>query len=69
MRGAGDAARFFVGRAHGAMPATVDGTAGALVHTPQGARIALSFTVAGDRIIAIEAIMDPGESIVIEPVG
>jgi RNA polymerase sigma factor (sigma-70 family) len=60
------AARFFAGRAHGAMPATIDGTAGAMVHTPWGARIALAFAVAGDRIIAIDAITDPDESIIID---
>ncbi|AEV87778.1 ECF subfamily RNA polymerase sigma-70 factor [Actinoplanes sp. SE50] len=60
------AARFFCGRAHGAIPATIDGAAGAFVRTPFGARIALSFTVAGDRIIAIDAIMDPDDAITIE---
>ncbi|GAA2857194.1 DNA-directed RNA polymerase sigma-70 factor [Actinoplanes cyaneus] len=60
------AARFFAGRAHGAMPATIDGIAGALVNTPWGARIALAFTVAGDRIIAIDAIVDPDESVTID---
>lgn len=60
------AARFFAGRAHGAVPATIDGTAGALVHTPWGARIALAFTVAGGRIIAIDTIVDPDDSITID---
>ncbi|BCY14106.1 sigma-70 family RNA polymerase sigma factor [Actinoplanes sp. L3-i22] len=64
--GAERAARFFAGRATGAMPATIDGTAGAVVHTPFGTTIALCFTVAGDRIIAIDAITDPADSLTIE---
>ncbi len=68
-RGGGGAewvARFFTGKAQAAMPATIDGAAGALVQPLRGARIALCFTVAGDRIIAIDAIRDPDDSIVIE---
>jgi RNA polymerase sigma factor (sigma-70 family) len=67
--GAERVARFFAGRAQGAVPATVDGLAGAVVHTPYGSRIALCFTVAGDRIIAVDAIMDPDDSITIELLG
>jgi hypothetical protein len=48
------------------MPATIDGLAGALVRNPAGVRIALAFTVSGDRIIAIDTIMDPDESVTIE---
>ncbi|GAA4590928.1 RNA polymerase sigma-70 factor (ECF subfamily) [Actinoplanes octamycinicus] len=66
LRGADEAARFFSGRAQAAMPALIDGAAGAFVRTEQGLRIALSFTVAGGRIIAIDSIMNPDESIAIE---
>ncbi|BCJ42084.1 RNA polymerase sigma factor [Actinoplanes ianthinogenes] len=66
LRGADEAARFFSGRAQAAVPATIDGAAGAFVRTEQGVRIALSFTVADGRIIAIDSIMNPDESIVIE---
>ncbi|GIE84483.1 sigma-70 family RNA polymerase sigma factor [Actinoplanes regularis] len=59
-------ARFFTGKAQAAMPATIDGVAGALVQKPHGQRLALCFTVAGDRIIAIDVIRNPDESIVIE---
>ncbi|WP_436527329.1 sigma-70 family RNA polymerase sigma factor [Actinoplanes sp. HUAS TT8] len=59
------AARFFAGRAHGAKPATIDGAPGAVVHTPFGVTIALCFTVAGDRIIALDAIANPDASITI----
>ncbi|WP_344610604.1 sigma-70 family RNA polymerase sigma factor [Dactylosporangium salmoneum] len=56
-RGAEVVAEFFHGRAQGAEPADIDGAAGAVVRSPDGlARLALSFTVAGGRIIAIEVV-------------
>lgn len=59
IRGAEAVARFFLGRATGARPALIDGAVGAVV-APQGRLfLALSFTIAGDRITEIRAIADP----------
>ena len=59
LRGADVVARFFAGRAQGAHPAVIDGRAGAVVIAGGQIRIAVSFTIAGDRITAIEATADP----------
>jgi RNA polymerase sigma-70 factor (ECF subfamily) len=57
--GARAAATLFKGRAAGAKRATIDGDAGA-VWAPQGRpRSAFVFTVADDRIIALDLIMEP----------
>ncbi|MEV6925835.1 sigma-70 family RNA polymerase sigma factor [Dactylosporangium sp. NPDC051485] len=56
-RGAEVVAEFFCGRAQGAEPADIDGAAGAVVRSPEGQPwLALSFTVAGGRILAIEVV-------------
>jgi RNA polymerase sigma factor (sigma-70 family) len=59
IEGADAVARFFSGRAAGVRPALVDGVAGGLVVPFDGARIAISFVIAGGRILAIEAVADP----------
>ncbi|MFU8874892.1 sigma-70 family RNA polymerase sigma factor [Micromonospora sp. SL4-19] len=58
MRGSSAVADFFNGRAQGAVPAYVDGVAGALVVVDGRIRLVLSFTVT-DRIIGIEVVADP----------
>ncbi|UWP87430.1 sigma-70 family RNA polymerase sigma factor [Dactylosporangium fulvum] len=58
-RGAEVVARFFAGRAQGALPADVDGAAGAVVAADGRTRLALSFIVVGDRILGIEVVADP----------
>ena len=61
VRGSDRVARFFAGRARGARPAFVEGAAGAVVVAADRVRIALSFVVAGGRIMAIEALADPDQ--------
>ena len=58
-RGADVVARFFAGRAQGAMPAEIDGVAGAVVAIGGQTRIAIGFTIVGDRIIGIDVVADP----------
>ena len=58
-RGADVVARFFAGRAQGALPAEIDGAAGAVVAIGGQTRIAIGFTIAGDRIIGIDVVADP----------
>ncbi|NES16704.1 MULTISPECIES: sigma-70 family RNA polymerase sigma factor [Micromonospora] len=58
VRGSSAVADFFNGRAQGAVPAYVDGAAGALVIVGGTTRLALSFVVT-DRIIGIEVVADP----------
>jgi RNA polymerase sigma factor (sigma-70 family) len=58
-RGAEVVARFFAGRAQGALPAEVDGLAGAVVAVEGQNRIAIGFIVLGDRIIGIDVVADP----------
>ncbi|SBT48751.1 sigma-70 family RNA polymerase sigma factor [Micromonospora auratinigra] len=57
VRGSAAVAGFFNGRAQAAVPAYVDGAAGAVVVLDGRIRLALSFTVT-DRIIGIEAVAD-----------
>jgi RNA polymerase sigma factor (sigma-70 family) len=59
MRGADAVARFFVGKARTAVPAVVDGMAGAVVFLQERVGMAVGFTVLSGRIIAIEAVADP----------
>ncbi|GAA2029449.1 sigma-70 family RNA polymerase sigma factor [Catenulispora yoronensis] len=60
VRGAGDVAEQFSGRAQAAQLALVDGTPG-LAWAPGGAaRVVFDFTVVGGRIVAIEMLADAG---------
>jgi RNA polymerase sigma-70 factor (ECF subfamily) len=58
-RGADVVARFFSGRAQGALPAEIDGAAGAVVAVDGRTRIAIGFTIVRDRIIGIDVVADP----------
>jgi RNA polymerase sigma-70 factor (ECF subfamily) len=58
-RGSTVVAGFFSGRASAARLAIIDGGTGAVVLAGGRTRIALDFTIAGGRIIAIDAIADP----------
>ena len=59
VRGAAAVAATFFGRAKGAQPALVDGSAG-LVWAPGGRpRIVFAFTIEGGRIAAVDLIADP----------
>jgi len=58
-RGSAAVAAFFSGRAHGILPAIIDGAVGAVVAPSGHPRIAISFTIAGGRIIEIEAVAAP----------
>jgi RNA polymerase sigma-70 factor (ECF subfamily) len=59
VRGAANVARFFSGRAQAARPALVDHALGVVV-APQGRLLlALNFTIANGKILAINAITDP----------
>jgi RNA polymerase sigma-70 factor (ECF subfamily) len=57
-RGAEAVAGYFSGRAQGVRPALIDGAVGGLVVPFEGARIAITFIVADDRILAIEVVAD-----------
>jgi len=57
-RGSTLVAQFFTNRAHGIVLATIDGAIGGVVVPREGARLALSFTVVGERIVAVEAVAD-----------
>jgi RNA polymerase sigma-70 factor (ECF subfamily) len=59
VRGAAAVAGFFSGRAHAARVALIDGAVGAVVVAGGQTRIAIGFTVAGNRIITIDAIAEP----------
>jgi RNA polymerase sigma-70 factor (ECF subfamily) len=62
LRGSRAVAAYFSGRAQTAAPAVIDGAAGAVVRTPAGKIwLALSFSIANGRIIAIEAVADPDQ--------
>ena len=71
LRGAGDVAENFSGRAQAAQLALVDGNAG-MVWAPGGEpRVVFDFTIARGRIVAIEILADPevlGE-LVVEVIG
>jgi RNA polymerase sigma factor (sigma-70 family) len=58
-RGSAAVARFFSGRAQGALPAIIDGAVGAVVATGGQTRIAISFVIAGGRIIGIDVVAEP----------
>lgn len=59
VRGASVVADTFSGRADAARPALIDGAAGA-VWGPRGTpRVALRFTIASGRIVAIDVVADP----------
>jgi len=60
-RGSTLVAQFFTNRAHGIVLATIDGAIGGVVVPREGARLALSFTVVGERIVAVEAVADPAD--------
>ncbi|MBX4906442.1 MULTISPECIES: sigma-70 family RNA polymerase sigma factor [Rhizobium] len=58
-RGASEVAELFKGRAQAAEIAIVDGELGFVVRIAGQIRVVVAFTIAGDRIAAIEAIADP----------
>jgi RNA polymerase sigma factor (sigma-70 family) len=59
IRGAAAVAETFKGRAQAAKPALIDGAVGLAVILGGQLRIALNLTIAGDRIVGIEAVADP----------
>ncbi|MEU4217388.1 sigma-70 family RNA polymerase sigma factor [Actinoplanes sp. NPDC026623] len=59
--GAEVVARFFAGRAQGAVPAEIDGAAGAVVVLDGQTRIALGFVIVGDRIAGVDVVADPAQ--------
>ncbi|MEO3744302.1 sigma-70 family RNA polymerase sigma factor [Plantactinospora sp. B5E13] len=62
VRGAERVAALVNGGAKAAVPAYVDGAAGVVVRTPSGKLfLALSFTIVGGRIAAIDVVADPDE--------
>jgi len=56
LRGQESVARFLAGRARGATLALIDGVVGAAAFADGQPRVALRFTIDGDRITAIEAV-------------
>jgi RNA polymerase sigma-70 factor (ECF subfamily) len=60
-RGQAAVARFFLGRAQDALHAIIDGAVGAVVAPGGRPRMAVSFTIAGGRIIGIEAVAAAGQ--------
>jgi RNA polymerase sigma-70 factor (ECF subfamily) len=59
IRGAAAVAETFKSRAQAAKPALIDGAVGIAVIMRGRLRIALNLTIAGDRIVGIEAVADP----------
>ena len=59
VRGAAAVAATFKGRAQAAQPALVDGAVGFTVVMGGQLRIAVGITIAGGKIVAIDAIADP----------
>jgi ketosteroid isomerase-like protein len=59
IRGAAAVAETFKGRAQAAKPALIDGAVGLAVIMGGRLRIALNLTIAGGKILQIEAIADP----------
>jgi RNA polymerase sigma factor (sigma-70 family) len=59
--GAEAVARYFSGRAQGVRPALIDGAVGGVILPGGGVRLAISFVVTDDRILAIEAVADPDQ--------
>jgi RNA polymerase sigma-70 factor (ECF subfamily) len=66
VRGSAPVARFFTGRARSAVPALVDGAAGLVVRVDGQIRLAASFTIAGGRILSIEAVADPAQLLALD---
>jgi len=60
LRGRERVARFLSGRARGATLALIDGVVGAAAFADGQPRVALRFTIDGDRIIRIEAVAGAG---------
>jgi RNA polymerase sigma-70 factor (ECF subfamily) len=60
VRGMDAVARTFSGRARGARAVLVDGEPGAVWAVGGTPRVVFTFTIAGDRIVAIEMHADPG---------
>jgi RNA polymerase sigma factor (sigma-70 family) len=58
LRGAADVARRFSGRAQAALPALIDGAAGAVWATRGTPLVVFAFGIAGGQIVAIELIAD-----------
>ncbi|MBV8638457.1 MAG: sigma-70 family RNA polymerase sigma factor [Candidatus Eremiobacteraeota bacterium] len=58
IEGAAAVARTFTGRARAALPAFIDGRPGAVWVHEREARVAFQFTIAGDRITAIDLVAD-----------
>ncbi len=58
IRGAAAVAETFKGRAQAAKPALVDGAMALAVIFGRQLRIVLRFTIAGDRIVAVDAVAD-----------
>ncbi len=56
--GAQAVARRFSGRARAALPALIDGEPGAVWMHEREVRVAFRFTIAGDRIAAIDIVGD-----------
>lgn len=59
-RGASVVADAFKGRATAALPAVIDGEAGAVWAVGGQVRAAFLFTIKGEKITAIDLVMDPG---------
>jgi RNA polymerase sigma-70 factor (ECF subfamily) len=59
IRGAKAVAETFKGRARGAQPALIDGEVGAAWAAGGQIRAAFVFTVAGDRVAAVDLVMEP----------
>ncbi len=59
VRGAADVAKFFAGRAQAARPALVDGALGIVVAPNGRLLLVMNVTIAGGRIVALDAIADP----------
>jgi RNA polymerase sigma-70 factor, ECF subfamily len=60
VRGVQAVAGFFSGRARAARPALIDGVAGLVWATGGRPRVVFSFTLAGEKITAIDLLGDPG---------
>ena len=59
VHGAASVAKQFVGRAQGARTALVDGAAAAIVASRKQLFLVLNFTIRNDKIVEIEAVVDP----------
>jgi len=67
IHGAHEVARTFAGRARVAQPALVEGSPGLLWASAGRPKIAFAFTIADDKIVAIELIGDPRRLEGVEP--